>query len=107
MLHAPDRWRATKPVFECAGKCLAGAKANRQGDIQYLCAWLRCEPHGRDLHTSPAQIISYRFTHPRGKQPMKVEWRKKGDFRQRIEVKRVIEMLINMCQHPMHSGFVF
>ncbi len=38
---------------------------------------------------------------------MKVEWRKVCDLRERVETDRLIEILIDIREHPMHPDFVF
>jgi hypothetical protein len=30
-----------------------------------------------------------------------------GDFSQSVKVKRLVQMLINVCEHSMHSACVF
>lgn len=107
LLHTPDRRRAAEPVSERTRKRFGRAKANRQGNVQNLCLRLRCEPNRCDLDSPSPQIVANRFAHPRGKESVKVEWRKMCDFRQGVEVKWLIEMLINVCEHAMHSLFVF
>ena len=38
---------------------------------------------------------------------MEVKWGKVCDFSQGSENELLIQMFVNVCQHPMHSVFVF
>ncbi len=38
---------------------------------------------------------------------MKVERGKVRDISQRVEANRLFQMLIDICEHPMHPAFVF
>lgn len=106
-LCAPARGRTAKPASERARKRFGRAKPNRQGNAQNLRPRLRGKSYCRDLNAPSTQIIANGLAHPRGKESMKVEWRKMCDAGQGVEVKRLIQMLINVCEYPMHSAFVF
>lgn len=38
---------------------------------------------------------------------MKVEWGKVCDVCQRVEADRLIQILVDIREHPMHPAFVF
>lgn len=98
LLSAPDGGRAGEPALERARKRFCRTKARRQRDIENPRAWLGCKPHGRDLHSSAAQIVAKRFPHPRREEPMEVEWGKMRDFGQGMEVEGLVQMLIDVCE---------
>ena len=107
LLRAPGGGRAAEPAPERTRKCFCRTKTHRQRNMQNRRARLGCKPHGRDLSTPTAQIVTKRFAHPRREESMEVELGIVRDFGQGEEVEWLIQMLIDVCDHSMHSAFVF
>jgi hypothetical protein len=59
------------------------------------------------LDAAPAQVVAQRLTGPGGEQAVKVIGREVRQRRQRREVERLIEALVDGLDDPMHAPFVF
>lgn len=106
LLCSPDAGRTAEPTLECARKCFRRAETHRQRHIQNRQAWLCCQPHGRHFNTPTTHIVAQCLAHPRSEEPMEMKGGEVRDFGQGAQVERLIQMLVDVCDHSMHSVFV-
>lgn len=106
LLCSPDAWRAAKPALERACERFCRTEAYRQRHIQNCQARLRCKSHGCEFNTPTAQEVAQCFAHPRCEESMEMKGGEMRDFGQRTKIERLVQVLIDVCDHSMHSAFV-
>ena len=106
LLRSPRGRRAAEPNPKGARERLSRTEAHRECDMQDGCTRLRRKAHGRDFDPSSPQIVAKCLAHPRGKESMKVERGKMGHFGQGVQVKRLIQVLVDVFEHSVHPSCV-
>jgi hypothetical protein len=71
--------------------------------VKYAKPGLGHQTRGRNFASSPSQVATECFTHPRGEQSMEVKRRKVRNFRQGLKIQVLIEILIDVLYHPVHA----
>ena len=104
--RAPCARRAPEACLERARERLRRSEAYRQGHVQHRNARLRNEPQRRDLEPATAQVVAERLAHPRSEEPVKVERRKVRDGSERVQIERLVQVLIDVLEHPVHPTFI-
>ena len=103
---APRRGRQPEPGLEGTRKCLRGTKTNRERYLEHRHGRLADQSLGGEFQSAPSDVIAERLPHPRGEQPVKVKLREIRDDGERPELQRLIEVLIDVLDNPVHSGCV-
>ena len=103
LLRSPGGRRAAEPALESARESFRRTKTYRQRRVQNRRARLGRKPHGRDFDPAAAQVVAQRLAHPRSKNSVEMEWRKMRDVGERVEIERLVEMPIDVRNHPVHA----
>jgi len=106
-MFAPRSGRTPKAALESTRKCFGRTETHRQSCGQNPRARLSREPHGGNLDTPTTQVVAEGFAHPCGEETVEMIRGKVCDISQGSENELLIQMLVNVCQHPMHSASVF
>lgn len=100
---APLAGGAAEASLECAGKRFARTETYRQCDFQDWHPGLADQPQRRHFQPAPAQVVAKGFAHPCREQAVKVKRGKMGDFGQRAQFKRLVDVAVDMLDHFVHA----
>lgn len=100
------RGRLPQPLPEGAGEGVGCLVAGVHGDIRDALVTPVGQPERGPLHAGELDVAMHRETEGRRELPVEVVLRVGGDAAQRVEVQIVVEMPIDMVQHPLHPGMV-
>lgn len=104
---APGARGDREMLLERPGERFAGAEADFQGHVENAHFWMAGQLIGSTGQAASAQVVAQGFADPGGEQAMKVKGRKMRDLREFRQLQRLVQVLVDILQHPVHALGVF
>jgi hypothetical protein len=61
---------------------------------------------GGTFQSQPPDVFAHRLAHHSAKNPMEMEWREARKLRQLVQSERLVQVLLDVHQHPQDSPLV-
>lgn len=100
---APGARGDRKVLLERPGERFAGAETDLQRHLQNAQFRMAGQLIGSTGQAPPAKVVAQGFADPGGEQAMEVKGRKMRDLREFGQLQRLVQVLVDILQHPVHA----